>query len=217
MTEATRWWWVRHGPVPDAEGRIIGHLDFGCDCSNTSVVNGLAALLPLQAVAVISPLLRTRQTLAAIAAAGGTSADPLVEADFIEQSFGEWEGLGWAQMQARDPDYYAHFWLDPTRNAPPGGESFSAQVERTAAAIERLSARFAGRDLVCVSHGGTIRAACAHALNLTTHVAMGIVVDNLSITRLDRVGAALLSGTGGLWRVHHINAPAHWTLQSTLC
>jgi broad specificity phosphatase PhoE len=212
MTEAaTRWWWVRHGPVPDAEGRIIGRLDVGCDCSNASLVNGLAALLPRQAVAVISPLLRTRQTLAAIAAAGGTRADPLVEADFVEQSFGDWQGLDWAQMQARDPEYYAQFWIDPTRNAPPGGESFAAQIKRTAAAIERLSARFAGRDIVCVSHGGTIRAACAHALSLTTDIAMGIVVDNLSITRLDRVGAGLLAGTGGLWRVHYVNAPALWT------
>lgn len=133
MTEVTRWWWVRHGPVPNAEGRIMGRLDVDCDCSDASALKGLAALLPRQAVVVISPLLRTRQTLAAIAAAGGTCADPLVEADFIEQSFGAWEGLGWSQMQARDPDYYAKFWIDPTQNAPPGGESFATQIGRTAA------------------------------------------------------------------------------------
>lgn len=211
MTEATRWWWVRHGPVPDAEGRIMGRLDVDCDCSNRAAINGLAALLPRQAVAVISPLLRTRQTLAAIAAAGGTSADPLIEVDFIEQSFGDWEGFGWAQMQARDPDYYTQFWTDPTRNAPPGGESFASQIKRTAAGIERLSTRFAGCDIVCVSHGGTIRAACAYALGLAADVAMGIVVDNLSVTRLDRLEAGLLRGAGGLWRVHHVNAPACWT------
>lgn len=189
----------------------MGRLDVDCDCSNKAAINGLATLLPRQAVAVISPLLRTRQTLAAIAAAGGTPADPLIEPDFIEQSFGDWEGFGWTQMQARDPDYYTQFWTDPTRKAPPGGESFANQIERTAAGIDRLSARFAGRDIVCISHGGTIRAACAHALGLAEEIAMAIVIDNLSVTRLDRIGAGLLRGTGGLWRVHYVNAPAYWT------
>ena len=147
----------------------MGRLDVDCDCSDASALKGLAALLPRQAVVVISPLLRTRQTLAAIAAAGGTCADPLVEADFIEQSFG---AVGGARLGAdagarprllcqvldrpdaecaarrrelRDPDR-AH-----------GGRQSNDFRRGSPAAI-----------FVCVSHGGTIRAACAHALDLTT-------------------------------------------------
>ncbi len=198
MTQSTRWWWIRHAPVPNAEGLINGRLDVDCDCSDLLAAGALAGLLPADAVVVVSPLVRTWQTLAAITAAGVIHPEPLIEPDFVEQSFGVWEGLGWAQMRARDPDAYARFWSDPTRNAPPGGESFAAQIERTGAAIERLSKQFAGSDVVCISHGGTIRAACAHALGLAPETAMGIVVDNLSVTRLDRLEAGLLSGAGGV-------------------
>lgn len=215
---ATRWWWIRHAPVPGAEGLINGRLDVDCDCSNDAAMAALAELLPGEAAAVVvSPLARTRQTLAAIEGAGGARREPLVEPDFVEQSFGVWEGLSWAQMQARDPAGYAHFWQDPTRNPPPGGESFTAQIERTGAAIGRLSARFSGADIICISHGGTIRAACAHALELAPEVAMAVVVDNLSVTCLDYLGSGLLRGSGGMWRVQCVNAPACWIRRAALC
>jgi alpha-ribazole phosphatase len=217
MTAPTRWWWVRHAPVPDAEGRINGRLDVDCDPSNTAAAGVLAALLPGDAVVIVSPLVRTRQTLGAIEAAGLARPEPLVEPDFIEQNFGAWQGFGWVELEARDPGTLNAFWEDPTRNAAPGGESFAAQISRVAAAIERLSARFAGSDIVCISHGGTIRAACAHALRLAPETAMAIVVDNFSVTRLDRLDAGLLRGAGGVWRVHCVNAPACWIPGAALC
>ena len=143
----------------------------------------------------------------AIVAAGACLPEPLAEPDFAEQSFGHWEGLSWAEMQARDPDAYAAFWENPTRNAPPGGESFEAQMRRTAAAIERLSGEFAGRDIVSVSHGGTIRAAVAHALGLNPEAAMAIVIDNLSLTRLSLVHDRLLSPGRATWLVQAVNIP----------
>jgi alpha-ribazole phosphatase len=113
-------------------------------------------------------------------------------------------------MQARDPDVYAAFWRHPTRNAPPDGESFEAQMRRTAAAVERLNADFAGRDIVCVAHGGTIRAAIALALGLTPEAAMAIVIDNLSLTRLSLVHDRLLSPGRAAWLVQSINIPCPW-------
>jgi alpha-ribazole phosphatase len=110
-------------------------------------------------------------------------------------------------MQARDPDTYLAFWEDPTRNAPPGGESFARQMQRTAAAIGRLTADHAGRDIVCISHGGTIRAAVAYALDLRPEAAMAVVVDNLSLTRMSWVSEGLLRGRGGAWLVQGVNLP----------
>ena len=193
MGRPSGWWWIRHAPVRGSEGRLNGQRDVDCDTSDEASLRVLAAMLPGDAVAIVSPLKRTRQTLAAIAAAGARLPKPVVEPDFVEQSFGRWEGLSWAEMQARDAGVYADFWRNPTRNAPPDGESFAAQMRRTAAAIERLTAAFAGRDIVSVSHGGTIRAAVAHALGLTPEAAMAIVVDNLSLTRLSLVHDRLLS------------------------
>src|SRR6266511_3143934 len=210
MSRPTSWWWIRHAPVPGFEGRLNGRLDVDCDTSDERSFRALAAILPRDAVSVVSPLKRTRQTLAAIAAAGASLPEPLVEPDFAEQSFGRWEGLGWAEMQARDPEAYATFWRNPTRNTPPGGESFEAQMRRTATVVERLDAAFAGRNIVSVSHGGTIRAAVALALGLAPETAMAIVIDNLSLTRLSLVHDRLLSCGRATWLVQAINAPCRW-------
>jgi alpha-ribazole phosphatase len=217
MTPPTRWWWVRHAPIPGADGRINGCLDLDCDTSDGVAAAALAALLPSDAVVVTSPLARTRQTMAAIVAAGAAWPEAWVEPGFIEQSFGDWQGFGWTELQARDPQALAAFWRNPTRNAAPGGESFADQIDRVATSIERLSARFAGRDIVSIGHGGTIRAACAHALGLAPETAMAIVVDNLSLTRLDRLDTGLLRGTGGVWRVQCVNAPACWIPSAAPC
>jgi alpha-ribazole phosphatase len=207
MTRPTSWWWIRHAPVKGAEGRLTGRRDVDCDTSDEPSFRALAAVLPGDAVSVVSSLKRTRQTFDALAGAGPRLAEPLVEPEFVEQSFGRWEGLSWAEMQARDPDVYAAFWGNPTRNPPPGGESFEAQMRRTAAAIERLNSQFAGRDIVSISHGGTIRAAVAHALGLTPEAAMAIVIDNLSLTRLSQVHDRLLSPGRAAWLVQAVNIP----------
>ncbi len=213
----TRWWWVRHARIPGAEGRINGQLDVDCDASDGAAAASLAAILPADAVTIVSPLVRTRQTLSAVTAAGLPCSEPLSEPAFTEQSFGRWQGAGWAELQARDPEAMTAFWQDPTGSSPPGGESFAMQIARVGAAIDRLSAQLEGRDIACFSHGGTIRAACAHALGLPPAVAMAIVVDNLSLTRLDHLGTGLLRGTGGVWRVVCINAPARWISRSAVC
>jgi alpha-ribazole phosphatase len=207
MIRPTSWWWIRHAPVKGAEGRLTGRRDVDCDTSDERSFRVLAAMLPGDAVSVVSSLKRTRQTLDAIAAAGPRVAEPLIEPEFMEQSFGRWEGMSWAEMQARDPDVYAAFWENPTRNAPPDGESFEAQMRRTAAPIERLNSAFAGRDILAVSHGGTIRAAVAHALGLTPEAAMAIVIDNLSLTRLSQVHDRLLSPGRATWLVQAVNIP----------
>ena len=33
----TRWWWVRHAPVPNPEGRCYGQFDKDCDVSNEEI------------------------------------------------------------------------------------------------------------------------------------------------------------------------------------
>jgi alpha-ribazole phosphatase len=210
MSRPTSWWWIRHAPVRGSEGRLNGRLDVDCDTSDERSFRALAAVLPRDAITVVSALKRTQQTLDAINAAGADLSEPLVEADFIEQSFGRWEGLSWAEMQARDLEVYTAFWQNPTRNAPPGGESFEAQMRRTAAAIERLNGEFAGRDIVCLSHGGTIRAAVALALALPPETAMAIIIDNLSLTRLSLVHDRLLSPGRATWLVQGVNIPCRW-------
>jgi broad specificity phosphatase PhoE len=202
----TRWWWIRHAPVTSHGGRVYGQSDVDADCSQLALFTGLAGALPHDAVWVTSQLRRTRQTAEAIGAACGAAAKLpealVVEPDLAEQHFGEWQGLTHAEIAARNDGAGHRFWLAPADVAPPGGESFGQVVDRVGVAVERLTARFAARDLVAVAHGGTIRAALAQALGLTAERALAFVIDNCSLTRLDHLASA--DGSRH-WRVVAIN------------
>lgn len=207
MSGPTQWWWVRHAPVVGYDGRLYGQTDVPCDISDSEAFRCLAGSLPDNAVWVITHLSRTARTAAAIADAGRGMAEPTVEADLAEQFFGDWQGLTWDEMKTADAGAYETFWEQPADNAPPGGESFAAVIQRTAAVIERLTARHAGRDIVAVTHGGTIRAAVAVALDLIPARALGLRIDNLSLTRIEHVPDGFLRGHGGAWRVTGMNVP----------
>ena len=205
MSGVTRWWWVRHAPVVNGEGMIYGSSDIACDVSNTAQFKALAQALPEDAVWFTSHLSRTQKTAQAIADAGLDFSDPVVEEDLGEQNFGDWQGLSWNQMMKADPETYKVYWSDPTRNRPPGGESFADQIARTGAVIDRLTKQHKGRDIVAVAHGGTIRSAMAVALELEPEQGMAIRIDTLSVSILENVEDGLLRGKGGVWRVVGVN------------
>ena len=207
MTE-TRWWFVRHAPVPNPEKRCYGQKDVECDTTNAAAFENLAKRVPREAVWVATPLSRTQRTMRAIHQARGTTPDPLhLEPRLAEQSFGDWQGRTYAELGA-----YGHgttaahrFWLTPAHSVPPGGESFITVMERVHAAVEALSKSHAGKDIVCVAHGGSIRAALALSPGLTPEAALAINVDTLSLTRLDLIENTV---AGHAWRVGLVNQPA---------
>ncbi len=209
MSGLTRWWWVRHAPVVGVNGVIYGANDVDCDVSDKAQFRVLAGALPLGAVWVTSHLSRAKKTARAISEAGAEAGsgfpEPTIEEDLGEQNFGDWQGLSWDQMRATDADAHDAFWADPTRSRPPGGESFADQIARTSAVIERLTAEHAGRDIVAIAHGGTIRAALAVALELAPEQGMAIRLDTLSVSVLEHVEDGLLRGAGGVWRVVGVN------------
>ncbi|MBT3306392.1 MAG: histidine phosphatase family protein [Alphaproteobacteria bacterium] len=205
MSSCTRWWWVRHAPVVGVEGVIYGSNDVECDVSNRADFDVLAKTLPKDAVWVTSHLSRAIKTARTIAEAGLDMPDPLIEEHLAEQNFGDWQGLSWDTMRETDPEGYATFWGDPTRNRPPGGESFADVIDRTGGVIERLNAEHEGRDIVCVVHGGTIRAALSVALGLSPVQGMSIRVDTLSLSVTEHLCEGLLQGRGGEWRVVGVN------------
>jgi len=204
MSTTTRWWWIRHAPVIGHEGKPYGARDVPCDTSDTEAFLSLARDLPEDAVWVTSHLSRAKDTAAAIVAAGLEAPEPVIETDFGEQDFGDWQGLAWGEMENFDPAAYKAFWQDPAGSAPPGGESFADLITRASAVIERWNEAHSGRDIVAVTHGGTIRAAVAHALDLSPNKAMSVQVDNLSLTRLEHIEGGLLRGH---WRVTAVNQP----------
>jgi alpha-ribazole phosphatase len=206
---ATRLWWVRHAPVNHG-GRIYGQLDLSCDCSATATFTGLAEQLPRGAGWVTSNLRRTHETAAAIIRAGlpGPEQIPGPEAlvidDLAEQHFGEWQGLAYEELHRLRAGEFHRFWHAPAHQVVPGGESFLAVIERVSRAVHRLIETYAGRDVIVVAHGGTIRAALALALGLDPEAALAFTIENCSITRIDHIDGA---GMGHGWRVVTVNRP----------
>lgn len=196
----TQWWWIRHAPVPDG-GRIYGQRDLDCDCTDGRIFAALARELPREAVWVTSQLKRATQTAAAIHAAMGESHAAVVVPELAEQNLGDWQGLDRQKFLAsrvpRRP-----FWFAAANERAPGGESFDDLVGRAAGAIKRLTAQFAGRTIVAVAHGGTIKAALALALRVETEAALAFAIDNCSITRMDHFMAEIGPYE---WRVHAVN------------
>ncbi|MBM3599189.1 MAG: histidine phosphatase family protein [Alphaproteobacteria bacterium] len=203
----TRWWWIRHAPVTSRKGWCYGQEDWPADCSDVPAFAVLAQLLPRDAIWVTSNLQRTHQTAAAIFAAGYPEMLPmLVEPELAEQSFGDWQGRRHDELRNAPDSVYTTFWLAPARHRPPGGESFVELIERVERTIERLNRSHRGRDIVAVTHGGTIRAALAVALRIDPEHALSFAIDNLSITRLDHFPEASGdSGGRGLWRIAQVN------------
>ncbi|HZU91702.1 MAG TPA: histidine phosphatase family protein [Stellaceae bacterium] len=206
---STRFWWVRHAPVPH-DGRIYGQTDLSCDCADNAVFAGLAALLPEGAVWVTSTLRRTHETATAIRRAGlaGPASIPGPEAmalvDLAEQNFGAWQGLTYEELRRSRAGDFHRFWHAPAHVAAPGGESFLAVIERVARVIRRLVAEHAGRDIIAVAHGGTIRAALALALGLEPEAALAFAIENCSLTRIDHIDGP---GQGHSWRIVTVNRP----------
>ena len=212
MTATTRWWWIRHAPV-EASGLIYGQDDLTADCSDPAPFRWLAGVLPSDAVWIVTQLRRTHQTAEAIRAHWPAGSEPTasgleVEVDLSEQHFGDWQGRSYAELEEiRDGEWH-RFWLAPADTRPPGGESFAEVVSRVARAVDRLSAEHAGRDIVAVAHGGSIRAAVALALDLEPEKALALTVDNCSLTRLDHIAGAAGSHAdegGHSWRVSQLN------------
>ena len=211
----TRWWWIRHAPVTSHAGRIYGNQDVACDCSDEAVFRGLAAQLPDDAVWIVTPLGRTRATAEALARHhAAVPADFEIEPRLAEQNFGEWQGLTHDELAQQRSGAWHRFWLAPAEEVPPGGESFAAVSARVAEAIEALTRRHAGRDIVCVSHGGPIRAALSLALAVPPEQALAFSVDNCALTRLDHFAAEDAmpgGGLGGAWRIAGVNLRASAT------
>lgn len=164
---ATRLILVRHGQTDyNAQARLQGQIDIPLNDVGRDQARHVAAGLSKETIDVIvsSPLIRARDTAEAIAAALGGAP---VEEDpaFLEQSFGQWEGLIGSEIQERWPDLYTEW---RTSRVVPGIGMEERRVvgERFARAARALVDAHPGRTVLVVSHGAAIRAGVTTLIGL---------------------------------------------------
>ena len=198
----TSFWLIRHALVAEnARAVLYGVMDVPL-CETTlleqaPMYRALAVRLPRPADWLVTPLSRTRRTAETIFAHGYPRVELGVEPGLIEQSLGAWQGLPHAELPAKLMHPAHAFWPLAGHEKPPGGESMAEVTVRVGSAMERLAETHSGRDVVIVSHGGAIRGAVAHALDIGPDNALHLSVQNLSLTRLQR--------TPDGWRVQGVN------------
>lgn len=179
---------VRHGQTPTTgkvlPGRAPGlHLaDKGIEQAK-AVAERIAALhTPERPVAAVyaSPMERTRETAAPIAAALGLRvrrAKGLLECDF-----GEWTGAELKRL-AKLPEWRT-VQRHPSGFRFPGGESFLEMQARMASAIDAIRHEHPGGTVVAVSHADPIKAAVAQALGTHLDLFQRIVVSPCSVSAI---------------------------------
>lgn len=187
----TGFWLIRHAIVAENErAQLYGVMDVQL-CPESLVAQvpqytALAQRLPRPAAWLCTPLSRTRRTAEAIMSAGYPAQTLQVEPDLIEQDLGTYQGLAHAELPPLLASPAHAFWPLSADERPPEGESMAEVLTRVGAALERLAEAHDGEEVVAVSHGGTIRAAVAHAMGVGATAALHLSVQNLSLTRLER-------------------------------
>ena len=192
-----RWFLVRHGETDwNAAGRAQGQSQVPLNATGQAQARTLAARLRLQGftAAYASDLRRVTETAAAILRGRDV---PLVALPALrEKHFGEWEGMTFAEVEARYPERYAELFSGDGSFAPPGGESDRQLFQRVAAGVDRLReahGRHPG-NLLLVAHGGSLCAAIVHLLELPAASMWRFRLDNgglSAVTLYDDGGAAL--------------------------
>lgn len=123
---------------------------------------GVRELVGDASVTVItSSLQRAVETGAAIA--GELGVLPVVDADWDEQSFGDWDDKEMAFLAARYPQELLRFRNDPHYSRP-DGEAHVDLETRVLAAFERATA--AGSTVVVATHRKPIMTVLAHLLGI---------------------------------------------------
>ncbi|WP_037855912.1 bifunctional RNase H/acid phosphatase [Streptomyces sp. NRRL S-340] len=147
---------LRHGETPlTPQKRFSG--SGGSDPSLSAIGReqaekaavALARRGTVQAV-VSSPLARTRETAAIVAARLGLPVT--VDDGLRETDFGAWEGLTFGEVRERHPEDLNAWLASPDAEPTGGGESFATTAVRIAAARDRLVAAHAGRTVLVVTH-----------------------------------------------------------------
>ncbi len=188
---------VRHGETDsNICGACLGHTDVPLNETGRRQVQDLAKrLADVEFDAVYSsPLQRAVDTAAAVK----KRAPMTMSYGLIERDYGDWEGMSFAQIEAKYPEEYRKWrenWIDFVL---PDGESAANHQERVNEITDKIISENEGKKILIVTHLGTARHIISHMLGLTAEQSWRFTLDNAGT-------AVLISDDGGRWILKGLN------------
>lgn len=196
---------VRHGETAfDRDGQGLGREDVALTATGVAqaaaVGNRLAACAVRRVLS--SPLSRARDVAGAIAVHHGLEVE-LLDA-LVELDIGQTEGLGFAEMRRRFPEFLAA-WPDRTAGAPACPAAKASKTSRRGSPpVAELLLRDADGDTVVVAHNFVLRTLLCSLLGVETAAWRSFQVDLASVScvnvRNGRVGVGFVND-----RCHLVN------------
>ena len=194
---------VRHGETAwNAEQRWQGHYEEPLSPKGRLQAEALAIRVALDAPCALhsSDLPRARETAEEIARHTGLT--PAYDPRWREVDVGEWVGLAPDEVEARYPEGFARWLAGGTGWRQ--GESYLDMAERGLEAARDIVEVHQGATapVVCVTHGGVIRALVMHVLGMPpTARRLLSTGPTATVTAID--------ATAPVWRLRSFNDAGH--------
>lgn len=94
------------------------------------------------------------------------SCEVLLDDRLRELHFGDWEGLGYQEIEQQYPKHWAKWTTDWINTTPPGGENLLSMSKRITAFMEDVLTRYEGKSIVLVSHKGCLQLIVTYLMRL---------------------------------------------------
>lgn len=169
---------LRHGQTAaNAASLLQGRIDLPLDDVGVEQARRSGAFIREtfgEVVVISSPLLRARETAAAI------SQDITIDERFIELDYGDWDGVAMSEV---DQQQWRQWRNDPTFR-PPNGETLLELDARVQPALSEISDIAREKTVVVVSHVSPIKSAVAWAMGVGPETSWRMHLERASICRI---------------------------------
>ncbi len=202
----TRLLLVRHGETDfNAQKRFQGQMDVPLNANGRLQATVLAKKIAEEHIDVVvaSDLKRASETAEIVMA--GRGVEIVVDGRLRELNFGAWEGMTYAEIQESDPQTLSTWEGDLMFIAPPGGETVSQFSGRVRSILRAIQAKYAGKTILIVAHGGVLQLLLCTLLGLSADRFWQFRLQNASLSEVS------LHQAGAI--IQNINDTSHLCLQ----
>lgn len=180
---------VRHGETDwNLSQRFQGQSDVPLNEKGHQQAAAIARRLANEEIHAIyaSDLSRAWDTAEAIAK--NHAREIIAEPRLREGSFGQWEGLTYAELRQREPDAVEAWHEDISSFAPPDGETLYQLAERVDAAYQYIAAKHQDQSVLLVAHGGSLQMLISTLLGLPPISFWQFNLDHCSLSKISIYG-----------------------------